>query len=182
MPQWKDLTGALAGIAPTVAGLFGGPLAATGVAEVEKVFGINPSGSVADRQAAALGAMGVATPEQIVALKQADDALKQKFADAGVQLYQIDEQDRDSARKLASETKDSTPRVLTYLIAAACGAVAVAVVGGWSPAFKDATTAATVGTIVGYLFSELKAATAYWFGSSSGSDQKNALLSKALDP
>lgn len=179
----QNLGSALVTLAPTVAGLFLGPLGATGVAEAEKVFGlVPPAGSTLDARAAALsGALAQATPDQIIALKQADDALKAKFADAGVQLAQLDVQDRASARAMEQATKDSTPKVLTYLIALACAGIAGVIVGGFSPAFKDPTTAATIGTIVGYLFSELKAATAYWFGSSSGSDQKNALISKAMD-
>lgn len=179
----QNLGSALAQIAPTVAGLFLGPLGATGVTELEKVFGITPSsGTSLDARAAAIqGALSGATPEQIIAMKQADDALKAKFVDAGIQLAEVDAADRASARAMQVSTKDPTPRVLTYLITLACAGVAGIIVAGLSPAFKDPTMAATVGTIVGYLFGELKAATSYWFGTNSGSDQKNALIDKALD-
>jgi len=163
--------------------MFGGPLASMGVSEIEKIFGLTPAaGSTVDARAAAVSAaLASATPDQIIAMKQADDALKAKFADAGVILAQTDVQDRASARQMNSSTKDSTPKILTYLIALACAAVAVMIVGGYSNALKDPVTAATVGTIVGYLFSELKAATAFWFGGNSSTDQQAALLSKAMD-
>lgn len=179
----QNLGSTLENLAPTVAGLFLGPLGATGVSEVEKIFGlVPPAGATLDsRASAALGALAGATPDQLIAMKQADDALKAKFADAGVQLAQVDAADRASARAMETTTKDSTPRVLTYLITLACAGVAGVIVAGISPAFKDPTMAATVGTIVGYLFGELKAATSYWFGTSSGSEQKNALINKALE-
>ena len=183
MTTLKDIGSALAQIAPTVAGLLGGPLAVAGVTTLEKVLGItpDPNAPVDQRQQAVLSAMAVATPEQLIALKQADNALREKMIEAGVVLEQTDAADRASARGMQTATKDSTPRILTYVIAAACAGISAAIVGGFSPAFKDTTTAATVGTIVGYLFGELKAATSFWFGTTRGSEEKNALINKALD-
>jgi hypothetical protein len=174
----------LAQIAPTAAGMFLSPIGATAVAGIEKVLGITPAAdSTLEQRAGAIQSMVTAglSPEQLVAMKQADDAFKTQLVNAGITLAQTDAADRASARQMAATTKDSTPRVLTYLILLACTGMAAVIVLDLSPAVKNPVAGMTVGTIVGYLFSELKAACAYWFGSSSGSDAKNALLNKALD-
>jgi hypothetical protein len=181
MSALSDIGDFLSRVAPTAAGLLGGPLAAQGVSLVEGWLGVAPkSGDTIEARAAAVQAALVgATPDQLIAMRRADNELKAKFVDAGLQIALADNADRASARSLTAATKSNTPTVLTYLIAAAAAGISSIIVSGLAP--KDPNIATTIGTIVGYIFSELKAVTSFWFGSSSGSSDKNSLLDKALD-
>lgn len=177
MPQFKDIGNALATLAPTIAGFFGGPLASMGVSEVEKVFGIQPSATpISDRQQNALAALAGATPEQIVALKQADTALKQKFADAGVQLAETEEADRVSARDLQKSTKSYTAPILAWMV------VIGTFVGEWYAMTHSVPPEAQmiVGKVLGTLDTALIMVLTFYFGDSAGHAETKAMLNKAL--
>lgn len=172
--QLKDLGNAILNVAPTIAGLFGGPLAATGVQALSNAIFGHPNGSTDDIQKAITQGL---TPEQIVAIKQADDTLKSKFVDAGIQLEQIDATDRASARTMAVQTKDWTPRILAALV-----------VVGWVSVqwfllthVVDQTMRELVARVLGTLDSALMLVLSFYFGSSSSSSEKNVLIGKALE-
>ena len=109
----------LAKIAPTIAGLFGGPLAAGGVTALEEVFGVTPDqGSILQDRISTLEArVAGATPDEIVAMKKADDDLKAKFVDAGITLNAQDDADRASARQMQMATKSAFVPVMASLVA-----------------------------------------------------------------
>jgi hypothetical protein len=175
----KDIGSALLQVAPSIAGLFGGPLASMGVVEAEKVFGLTPApdATIDARQAAVMGAMATATPDQLIALKNADNALTSKLADAGVQLEQIAAADRASARTANTTAKDWTPRILAAII-----------VLGWlgiqwflltQPLQAGSTD--LIARLLSTLDNALMLVLGYYYGTSAGSADKNAMLSKAID-
>ena len=121
-------------------------------------------------------AMKRATPEQIASLRQAEMDFLIKREEYALAQSKIDADDRASARdreaKLAAAgVKDSTTRNLAYLIVCSGLAMAAAMMAGLSKI--DSVVA---GTVLGYVMSEMKQVSAYYFGSSSGSARKTELI------
>ena len=105
----KDI---IATVAPTVASAFGGPLAGIAVKKILLALGLADDATpeqISD-------AIQNATPEQLMQLKKLDQEFKVQMKQLDVDLAKITLADKDSARKREIETKDSTPRVLAYLI------------------------------------------------------------------
>lgn len=174
MPNVLEQAGSiLASAAPTVAALFGGPLAGQAVAMIENTLGINPTG---DKNAAA-AALLTATPEQIIALKKADEELKQKYLDAGVAIVQASTADRQSARTMQIETKSLVTPTLAVLVVSAWCVVQWFLLHHDLPQDMRELISRVLGTLDGALMLVLS----FYFGSSSASEGKNALLDKALD-
>ena len=168
----KELLSIVRTVAPGIATALGGPLAGMAVRVVSQTLLGKPDGSTADIETALLGA----SPETMLKLKEADHNFTVEMEKLGVDLERIHADDRDSARRMAIATKSTTTAVLGYIIIAFGMAVSVAVL------FTDATTGNKVlaGTIVGYLFSEMKQVTTFYFGSTRGSSQKNDTIANLM--
>jgi hypothetical protein len=123
------------------------------------------------------------TDDGLLKLKQAEDEFKLQMTQLGFdsveKLAELDVQDRDSARKREETVKDNTPKILAYGVMLLAIAISIILISGNSPVMKDTTSAAMAGTVIGYIFNEVKQVFSYYFGSSSGSDRKTELLAKA---
>ena len=171
--DWKSI---LKTIAPTVASIFGTPLAGAGVSVLlNAIFPDDDNKSLtpgAAEEKLANALRNGLSPEQYVALKQADYAFKQHCADAGVRLEEIAATDRDSARKREMEVKDKAPAI-----------IAAGIVGGFFGMLglmsfialpienKDALL-----LMMGGLIGAFTSVVAYYYGSSSGSRLKTDAL------
>lgn len=200
MSGFSDILGSIgtgiASFAPTLATMLGGPMAGAAVGEIEKVLGIAPAsnsdlGSRAQSIADVL-AQGKLTADQIVQLKLAEQKHSEIIAQQGIDLAKLnadheaagwnaDVKDRDSARTREVAVKDSTPSRLAYTIVGGFLAITLAqlvALIGWPDAVAKIPAAGwtLIGNISGYLAAEAKAATAYYFGSSSGSREKDATI------
>lgn len=155
-------------IAPTIASMIGGPLAGTAVTLLEKGLGLTP-GAGATAVSAALIAP---TPDQISALKKIDDDFKVQMKDADVQLAAVDEKDRESARTMEMSTKDRTPDILSYLLTLGFfGSLGSMMFINVPPAAHDILLA-----MIGFLGNAWYSSIGFFFGSSRGSQQKDAML------
>jgi hypothetical protein len=174
----QDIGNTLATVAPTIAGLFGGPLASAGVTELEKVLGVTPpaGASVQDRAASLQSMLGGMTSDQIVAVKQADDAFKQKMLDAGVQLAQTDAADRASARSMQMTTKSYLTPTLAVIVVGG-----FIVMTGLKFAGAVVSTDAMTSDLLTTLRDALMLVLSFYFGSASSVDKQHALIDKALD-
>lgn len=162
-------------MAPAIATLAGGPLAGTAVQALSTALFGKPD---ADPEATAQ-ALNTATPEQLIALKQADNDLTEKMKQADVNLAGIEAGDRDSARKSNNgdygPNRDWLPRVLALLVVGAFVITAAGLTIGWSHA--DSVLA---GTMVGYLSAKAEQVMSYYFGSSAGSDRKTEIIAQTV--
>ncbi|HEX7646330.1 MAG TPA: hypothetical protein VF450_02845 [Noviherbaspirillum sp.] len=162
--------------APWLATALGGPLAGQAVSAIAGAMGLKPDAKIEDIQNAI--AAGQLTGDQLVAIKQAELQFQTAMQQAGFanveKLASIAEQDRDSARQREAKVQDWTPRVLAYLIVGSFIGVVVCTLAGWSRV--DSVLA---GTLIGYLSAKCEQIVAYYFGSSSGSAEKTALLAQA---
>lgn len=170
---WTDAGNALATVAPTLATAIGGPLAGTATGFVLKALGL--SSDTTKQQLAA--SLVNATPDQLLALKQADNEFTEHMAQLQLDTSKLAYNDIDSARKREASVKDYMPSMLGSIIVLGMMGTTFAVLGGYVKA--DSVLA---GTMLGYLFSESKQVLAYYFGSSVDNDSKNELLFQATPP
>lgn len=171
--DWKALIGT---VAPWIATALTGPLGGMAVTAAADALGLSDKTESAIKQA-----LSGVTPEQMLALKNADQAFQLRMQELGFAhiqaLEQIAFQDRDSARKRESTVGDKTNRNLAYTIIAAFIAMAIGTLMGWAKA--DSVLA---GTIIGYLSAKAEQVLSYYFGSTSGSAEKSRLLAQATPP
>ena len=160
-------------VAPWIGTALSGPLGGMAVSAIGDALGLSDK-----TEAAVRAALSGATPEQMLALKQADQAFAARMQELGFEneqkIAELASQDRDSARRRESSVQDWTPRILAYALVGSFIAVSVGVLVGWGKA--DSVMA---GTLVGYLSAKAEQVVAYYFGSSSGSDAKTKLLAQS---
>ena len=155
---WTAAGKTLAGLAPTIATALGGPMAGMAVRAIEGVFGLDESG---DKEAA-LQAVANATPEQLLALKKADQDFALAMRRADIDVEKISADDRDSARRREVDTHDSwTPRTLAALIVCAYVAVQWYILSHVIDVNMREIVLRSLGTIDGALMLVLS----YYFGS-----------------
>lgn len=121
------------------------------------------------------------TPEQLLALKQADQAfqlqLKQMDITEVKDLEALAVQDRASARDREAKTGDSwTPRILAAVVVSGFLSALFYVLSGRVQGLKDPAIVGLIGTLIGYVSAKADMVIAYYFGSSAGSRDKDQLL------
>jgi hypothetical protein len=173
---------AIGSIAPMLATMLGGPLAGTAVTALEGALGLTP-GAGPDGVTAAVAA-GM-TPDQISAVRKADqehaERLKQMDIDVvkmnddfAASMVNADNADRASARDREIKVGGWTVPSMAWLVLLGSLGLTAAVVTG--NVTKDPALATIVGTALGSMWSEAKQVLAYYFGSSAGSQAKDATI------
>lgn len=169
--DWKGLVGT---VAPWIGAALGGPMGSAAVEVVAGALGLSEKTEDAVKQA-----LSGVTPEQMLALKKADQDFAVKMQELGFanvkDLAQIDANDRDSARKREIEVKDNTPKVLAYGITLGYFLTLVMLYFGDIPTGSKEILyimLGTLGTTFGGVIS-------YYFGSTNGSAEKSKLLANS---
>ncbi len=179
--KWSDILPALAKLAPTIAAAAGGPLAGTAVNAIETALGMNKSSNeLGQRQDDLAAAIAGATPDQLLALKKADNDFQVQMAELGFKdaeaIKMLEVQDRDSAREREVNIKDWTPRALAGGVTAGFFAVLLYMMTHDVPI----TTKDVLNIMLGSLGTAWVSIIAYYFGSSAGSSEKTRLLAKTI--
>lgn len=178
--DWKNVVGT---IAPVLGAALGGPLGGAAVGVIAEALGLNEK-----TEEAIKSALSGTTPEQLLALKNADQGFRLKMEELGLQReqlqfgaekdgLQIAAGDRDSARKREMAVGDKTTRNLAYAIT----------VGFFTTLFTlmfapqiDGTKEAILYVMLGTLGAAWTGVIAYYFGSTAGSKQKTELLARSV--
>jgi hypothetical protein len=163
----------IAAVAPTLGIAIGGPFGALAGQLISKA--VAPNAKPGD-SAAVEAALASATPETLLALKNADNELKEHMRQLDINEEQLAYADTDSARKREMAVKDSTPAVLAYVLVLGTLLLIGCTMFGLTKV-ADVTT----GTMIGYLISECKAALGYYFGSSVGSKDKDQTIAAVVN-
>lgn len=166
-----DFLKTLGAIAPAIGTAIGGPFGALAGKAVQVALGL-ADGATQDDMAKALEN---ATPEQLLAIKQADNQFKLDMEKLGVDLAKIDAEDRDSARQREIAVKDKIPGLLAaFLTIGFFGLLALM-------CFHDIPkeNAAVLNIMLGALGAGFSTMLAYYFGSSAGAARKDAMLLQA---
>jgi hypothetical protein len=167
-----DLLKIVGAVAPTLATAIGGPLGGMAMQVVSSVLGLPTDSSEKDVEKA----LKQATPEQLLALKQADNDFAVRMKELDIDLERIAASDRDSARRREAQVRDWMPRVLAFVVVAGFMATVFLVLLGYVDGMKDPLMATTTGTIIGFVSAKCEQVVAYYFGSSSSSQQKTQML------
>lgn len=121
-------------------------------------------------------AMAGATPEDLLKLKEAEQAFAENMQRLGFEhvehLEQIAAGDRDSARKREMEVKDQTPMLLACFVTLGFFGILLFMLRHTVPP----TNAAVLNIMLGSLGTAWLAIVYYYFGSSSGSDRKTDII------
>lgn len=173
--NFKQLATAIGSFAPTLATMLGGPLAGTAVSALEEALGLKQgAGPDAITQVVQAGAL---TPDQIVAIRAADQRHAEVIGQQGLDLAKlnaaheeafakIDADDRASARAREQSLKDWTPRIIAYLV------IVLVMIAEGSMFFvgqPKGVDGVVLGRILGTLDSAIMLVLGYYFGSSAGS-------------
>lgn len=163
--NWKETVGA---IAPGIATALGGPLAGMATKAVCEALGLPEGASESDIAMAVKGM----TPEQALKLKKGDQDFAIRMRELDIDVYSLDQKDRDSARTYAMKQGAIMVNLLSLLILIAF------VVCVYLVLFSELKVeSALAGTLIGYLSAKAEQVVAFHFGSSSGSKSKaNAML------
>jgi hypothetical protein len=164
-----DTFGPLLGqVAPTIATALGGPLAGVAVKALSGVLLGHENGSEDDVKAA----MASASPDQLAALKKIDADFKVSMKELDIDLERIAAGDRDSARKMQTETKDWVPKLLAIVITFGFFGILVWMLVQGMP--QTGTEALLM--MLGALGTAWTGVVNFYYGSSAGSKAKNDML------
>lgn len=171
MAFWDDISKKIVTIAPALGMALGGPvggiigtLASRTLAEV---LGVDPNDPEMVKQA-----LGNMTPEQAVALRQADLRFAEKMRELDVDLERIASEDRNSARNREIQIKDVAPKAIATVIVLIYAFVQYHVLKGTIDDSMRELALRSLGT----LDAALGLVLAYYFGSSASARQKDETL------
>jgi hypothetical protein len=159
--MWKTAKGVLGAVAPVLATALGGPLAGQAAAAIATALGLGPD----SEEAAVAQAVAKASPEQLLALRSADNQFKLEMEKLGVELERIAADDRKSARDREAAVRDWTPRVLGVVAVLSFLLYAV-----WATHLDPSV--GTINLVIGWLGGIATSVMTYYFGSSAGSARK----------
>lgn len=171
MSFWDDAGSVLAQVAPGIATALGGPVAGLAVKALTGALGLGDNASKED----VMKAVANATPEQLAAIKKAEQDFMIRMKELDIDVYELDQKDRDSARRRQVDMDDWTPNVLGGVIIAGFFIIVAMVLAG-----QFAVETALAGTLVGYVSAKAEQVVAFFFGSSKGSKDKTKAMSDAF--
>jgi hypothetical protein len=162
----------LGSVAPTLATALGGPLAGLAVKSLSKAL----LGAEDFSEEAVMEAMATATPEQLAAVKKIDADFKVQMKSLDIDLERIAVDDRKSARTMQTETKDWIPRALAISVTLGYfGIIAYVLVSGLPVNGSEVLL-----MLLGTLSAGWTGVMAFYFGSSSGSQKKDAMIHNSI--
>jgi len=160
-------------VAPSIATAVGGPLAGMATRAISEALLGKPDGTEDELIEAGKNV----TPEQLLALKQAEQDFVVRMRELDVDLERISNQDRDSARNREIQLKDITPKVLAAIITLGYFGVLFWMLNHGLP--NNGGSEAML-VMLGTLGTAWGGVVAYYFGSSAGSRDKNDTISKMM--
>jgi len=154
-------------VAPTIATALGGPVAGMAVKALSTALLGHGDGSEDDLTAA----LSNATPDQIAAIKRADNDFKVQMKTLDIDLVKIAADDRASARSMQTEVRSPLVPAIAIVVITAFVAVTIGTLLGYAK-----IESALAGTLLGYLSAKAELVLSFYFGSSADSESKNEML------
>ena len=151
----KLLSNIIGSVAPTLGTALGGPLGGMAGDVISKVLGVDNNPASLEK------AIATATPEQLLEIKKAEKDFEAKMKALDVDLYKLETQEKQDARKTFS--KDWTARI-----------IGIAMVGGFLGYIflvtlqpPEQNSEALINLILGYLGGLASAVISFYFGASN---------------
>lgn len=169
MAKVKDIFKKVVGnVAPLIGTAIGGPFGGLATTLLRDAFGT-------DDDAAIEAQLATGNPDALLKLKQAEQAMEAKMRELDIDEQALYVEDTKDARLMARETGTTPQLVLTALF--------LAIYAGLIWAFFTVEfelndwQRGQMGILIGVVTSAVVQIINFWFGSSKGSKEKNALLS-----
>ena len=157
-------------VAPTIATALGGPLAGLAVTAISKAIGVSEDDVEKTMNAGKMSA------DQIVQLKLAEIEFQKQANELGLNFEKLAVDDRKSARDMQISTHSFVPAMLSVLVVTAW-----AVIQYFLLTHVIATEMREIIIrILGTLDAALMLVLSFYFGSSSGSQAKDAMLHNSV--
>ena len=156
-------------IAPGIATALGGPLAGLAVTAISKALGID------EKDVQKTIETGKLSAEQLASLKQAEIELQAKAQELGLNFEKLATDDRKSAREMQVSTKSFVPALLSILVVCAWALIQYFLLTHVIAQEMRELVARVLGTLDGALMLVLS----FYFGGSSDSQDKDALLHRS---
>jgi hypothetical protein len=154
-------------VAPTIATALLGPVGGLAVKAISTALFGHENGTQDD----IMTALANPTADQLSALKKIDNDFKVQMKSLDIDLEKIAAGDRDSARQMQIGTQSRIPAILSTIVIGGFAAIIAMRVMGFQvssdPMISDLVTTLRDGVIL---------VLSFYFGSSSGSQQKDHLL------
>lgn len=179
--SWSDVSKVVGSVAPTIGTLLGGPAGAAVGSLVSSALGVN-------NDQASVSAALQNDPDALVKIKELEVNAKvqlQQIAASAVHdqvlanqaAFQAEVDDRKSARDYAStQTRDwIRPAIAVILLAGSIG-IAFSILTQRTELPDQ--LAITVGTVIGYWFSELKQVLAFYFGTTKTANESASTITQ----
>ncbi len=157
-------------VAPSLATAVGGPLAGMATRAISDALLGKPDGTEDEL----IDAASKASPDQLLALKKAEQDFAVRMRELEIDLQRIDAADRNSAREREVKTGDWTPRALAGAVTLGFfGVLGYMIAYGLPSQGGEALLVmlGTLGTAWGGIVS-------YYFGSSAGSKEKSEAMNR----
>ena len=161
-------------VAPWIGTALGGPLGGMAVTAAANALGLTEKTTDAIK-----AAVSGATPEQLLALKEADQNFELQMKALGFanikDLEAIAAADRDSARKLQMASPSIIPATLSIVVTVGFLSVLIGMMKGWLT--TDSSDALLL--MLGSLGTAWTGVMAFWFGTTRQSENKTTMLAAA---
>lgn len=164
--KWKQI---LAGVAPTLATMLGGPLAGV-AANIAGKHLLGEEGTTAEQIKEAV--IGVTSPEMLLKLKEIESELTKFLAQNNIDLEKVHADDRASARSMQIATKSKAPHYLAAVVVVGFFGILSALMFVDVPGPAIAPLNIMLGALAGGLVQVLN----FYFGSSVGSKDKTQVI------
>ena len=169
-----DFTAIIKTVAPWIGTALGGPLGGMAVEAAAAAFGLSDKTADAVKQA-----IGGATPEQLLALKNADQAFSLQMQALGFKqvtdLEALAAGDRRDARMMQTSTRSWVPAALSVIITVGFLGLLTGMMTGYMRAEDNQAMLLMLGAL-GVAFGQV---INFWLGSTSESSRKTELLAQA---
>lgn len=160
--DWKKT---LATVAPVIASGLGGPMAGVAVKMAADALGVEPN------EDALAEAVMSNDPDTLLKLREADHSFKVKMKELGVEVQKLDAQDRDSARTMAQKVGIIPQVALSVVYTIGYFWLLAEIITGGVVIAENMQ--AIVNTLMGVMTAAQVQIMNFWFGSSSGSKDKD---------
>jgi hypothetical protein len=164
--DWKSILGA---VVPTVATALGGPFAGLAVEAVGKALGMSDATQDKIKKAIEQGQL---TSDQIVALRNAEDALKVRLRELNIQEEELSFKDTADARAMQTANKSRVPAVLTFVVTVGFLAILVFMMLG----VLKVDSSPPLLMLLGALGTAWGSVMQFWFGTTHDSGRKSDVI------
>ena len=165
----------ISSLAPTVASALLGPLGGAAITAIGGVLGLDNATQDTIKQAITTGQL---TPEMAGKLRELELKYQADEQERGFKYAELAFKDRDSARQanVAGGTQKMLFVMSVILLVITLGAELLVLFQGYP---DDKIPEMVVGRILGLMDAVAMMVMSYWFGTTSGSHQKTALLAQS---